>query len=273
MADGWGFLRSGRWVGLVVGALVVSVVCVLLGNWQWGRYEQKAAAVARIERNWDAAPVTIDAVVAGGLRISPDAEWQLVDLRGRWVADSTVLLRNRPVAGAPALHILGVFEAARAEGAPIALIVSRGWVPADDAAPPLPGGEQSVTVRLRVEEAAVDRTPPVGQVYAVHTAQVLAAVPEAAARLAAVPVVQGWAQDAAPTAPLQAFPAPERSLGSHLSYAFQWWFFAAATPVGVVILARREKAEGPAGPQVRRTRRRMADEVAEDELIEAQLRG
>ena len=274
MGDGWGFLRTSRWIGLIAGALVVSAVCVLLGAWQWGRYEQRAAAVERVDRNWEAGAVAPDDVVAGGLRVPADLEWQRVELHGRWVPGSTVLLRNRPVAGTPALHVLAVFEARRAAGPPIALVVSRGWVPVDDAAPPLPAGDRAIVARLGGGEGPVVRTPPPGPVFSLHGAQVLSAADtDAVARLADVPVVQGWAQDTAPEPPLRGFPEPARDLGSHLSYAFQWWFFAAATPVGVAILARRERIEGPAGTPGPRVRRRMSDEIAEDALIDAQLHG
>jgi len=271
-AAGWGFLRSGRWIGLVAGALVVSAVCVLLGSWQWGRYEQKVAAVERIDRNWEAPTTTIDDVVSEGLRIAPDDEWRTVELRGRWVPGSTVLVRNRPVAGAAALRVLGVLAAERTSGGPVAIVVARGWVPPGAVVPALPPGERTLTVRLRAEEATTRRAGPPGQVYTVHVADVLAAAePAAALQLDTLPVIQGWSEAASPEEPLRAFPPPERQLGSHLSYAFQWWFFAAAVPAGVVVLARRERQEGPAGAGGVRSRRRLADEVAEDELIEAQL--
>src|SRR5690625_4421712 len=37
-----------------------------------------------------------------------------------------------------------------------------------------------------------------------------------------------------------AFTAIEEHQGPHLSYAFQWWVFAAGALVGLVVLARRE---------------------------------
>lgn len=37
-------------------------------------------------------------------------------------------------------------------------------------------------------------------------------------------------------------PEPDHeSIGPHMAYAVQWWLFAAAVPVGWVILVRREK--------------------------------
>ncbi|MGM0384378.1 MAG: SURF1 family protein [Actinomycetota bacterium] len=257
-------LRTGRWLGLALGALVASAVCVILGMWQWGRYEARVEAVAQVEANWDAPAIGLEQFVARGLSVAPDSQWQTVRLTGRYVEDSTVLLRNRPVSATPALHVLGVLLAQRDDGGDVAVVVSRGWVPADGfAIPPLPPGEREVEVRMRVEESAVDRVPPPGQVYTLNTAQVVRA---AGADLEDVPVVQGYGQAVEVSEPLRPNPEPERDLGPHLSYAFQWWFFAAAIPVGAVVLARREGED-----DVPRPRRRWADEVAEDDLVEAQL--
>lgn len=266
MADRYAHARTGRWVGLALGALVVSVSCVFLGLWQWGRYEDRVAAVEQVEANWDAAPIGLDELVARGLTVVPDSQWQTVRLTGSWVPSSTVLLRNRPVQATAALHALSILRASRDDGGDVAVVVARGWLPADGAeVPDAPAGRHEVVVRMRVEEGPVDRVPPPGQVYTVHTSQVVLA---AGVDLADVPVLQGYGQLVDTPAPLRGFPEPDRDLGPHLSYAFQWWFFAAAVPVGVVILARREAEED----DLPRPRRRPEDEVAEDELVEAQLR-
>ena len=100
-----------------------------------------------------------------------------------------------------------------------------------------------------------------------------------------VPALRGYGQDTSPAEPLRGYPDPERTLGSHLSYAFQWWFFALAAPVGVAILARREATEdallsrldpddrpAPARARTERpARRRGQAEEEEDALIDAQL--
>lgn len=256
-------LLTGRRLGLAIGALLASAVCVVLGMWQWGRHEARVDAVAQLDANWDAPVMDLQQFLERGLTVGPASQWQSVRLTGRFIDGSSVLLRNRPVAATPALHVLGVMLA-EADGGEVAVVVSRGWVPADGVEiPPLPPGRQEVVVRMRVEEGAVERLPPPGQVYTVTASQVL----HAAGLDLGVPVLQGYGQAVDVVEPLRSLPDPERDLGPHLSYAFQWWFFAAAIPVGAVALARREgEDEAP------RPRRRRADEVAEDELVEAQLR-
>ncbi|NCD16631.1 MAG: SURF1 family protein [Actinobacteria bacterium] len=253
----------GRLVGLALGALVVSVSCVFLGLWQWGRYEDRVAAVEQVEANWDAEVISVDDLVADGLTVQPGSQWRTVAVTGRFLPESTVLLRNRPVSATPALHVLGILLADRDDGGAVAVVVQRGWVPADATEiPPLPSGEVEIVVRVRPEEGHLDRRPPPGQVYTLNTAQVV----RAAGVALDMPVVQGYGQVVDAEPPLRGLPEPDRDLGPHLSYAFQWWFFAAAVPVGVVILARRERDEEP------RPRTRPADEVAEDILVDAQVR-
>jgi cytochrome oxidase assembly protein ShyY1 len=42
----------------------------------------------------------------------------------------------------------------------------------------------------------------------------------------------------------QRIPEPDHSsIGPHMAYAVQWWLFAAAVPVGWVVLARRERRD------------------------------
>lgn len=264
------FLRSSRWVGLIVFALVASVITVFLGMWQWDRHHAKADRVERIVANWDAPAVGIDDVLARGLAVTTADEWRQVELTGEFLP-TTVAIRNRPMNSRPALLPTGIFLADR-EGGQVAVVVNLGWVPAEDAIPGVPVGRQNLLVRLRLDEEPSARQAPEFQTHAFNTAQVVAAS-GMAERLMAVPVLQGWSQVLEADAPLEAMPDPDRSLGNHLSYALQWWFFAAAIPVGVMLLARREARDefemAVAGVGVPR-RRGPTDEEIEDEQVAGQ---
>lgn len=281
MTEKYGFLSSSRWIGLIVGTAVVTAVCTVLGFWQWGRYELKVEQVAQIDQNFDAAPIPLEDYLAGGLTVSENDQWSRVTAEGTFVPGSSVALRNRPVGGTAALHALAILET-ETDGGTVAVVVDRGWVGSDDPLPPLPTGEVTVTMRLRPEEGPVDREAPEGQAYTVNVGQVAAS---AGVTLDDVPALRGYGQDTSPAEPLRGYPDPERTLGSHLSYAFQWWFFALAAPVGVAILARREATEdallsrldpddrpAPARARTERpARRRGQAEEEEDALIDAQL--
>ena len=244
-----------RAVVLVLVGVLVAVACTFLGRWQWQRHEWRDARIATVERNYDAPPVRLDDVLAAPDAALADAdEWSQVRVRGTYLPDATVLLRNRPVGGNPAYHVLVPFRVAATGDV---LVVDRGWVPtgADASAqvdvPAPPAGEVEIVARVRQAESASDRGAPPGSVQALHPPQVMAAAAladEPAYREAFGQVVS---EQPAATSPLGTLPAPDLDPGSHLSYAFQWWAFALGGLVGFAWLARREvvdEREGTGAP-------------------------
>ncbi|WP_273651347.1 SURF1 family protein [Cellulomonas fimi] len=244
-----------RAVGIVCVGVVLATACVFLGRWQWNRHVWRDAAIAVVETNYAADPVPLDDVLTSTDEVLGKAdEWRTVEVVGRYDADATVLLRNRPVDGHPAYHVLVPFvvtdaSAGTAEaptGAGDVLVVDRGWVPTGEDAsaavdvPAPPTGTVTLTARLRLDERETTRTAPPGQVQAVASSQVLAAggldvVPYAA-------YAQRLAEDPAPADVPGTLPPPSTDPGSHLSYAFQWWAFALLILGGSVFVARREAA-------------------------------
>lgn len=131
------------------------------------------------------------------------------------------------------------------------VLVNRGWVPGGDdprAYPPVPTaptGEVTVTGRLKADETSggsgiKDRKGlPDRQVMLINSAQ--------QAEYLGRTVLGGYLELTAP-APSDGSPEPiadpdHDSIGPHMAYAVQWWLFAAAVPVGWVVLVRREKRE------------------------------
>ncbi|UJP38844.1 SURF1 family cytochrome oxidase biogenesis protein [Cellulomonas palmilytica] len=280
-----------RAVVLVLVGVLVAVACTFLGRWQWHRHEWRDARIATVERNYDATPVPLaDVLPSTDAALADDDEWSQVRVVGTYLPDATVLLRNRPVGGTPAYHVLVPFRVAPTGGV---LVVDRGWVPtgadasADVDVPPPPAGEVVLVARVRQAESATDRGAPAGSVQAIHPAQVMTA-----AGLADEPVFTGAfgqsvTEEPAATSTLGALPAPDLDPGSHLSYAFQWWAFALGGLVGFTWLARRELVEerdgtgapfapgpgtAPAAPvrPARPRRREGRAEAEEDALIDAQ---
>ncbi|MBT0995295.1 SURF1 family protein [Cellulomonas sp. DKR-3] len=284
-----------RAVGLVLVGVVVATVCVFLGRWQWHRHEWRDAQIAIAESNYDADPVPLDQVVDGPADALPDDEqWRPVTVTGHYL-DATVLLRNRPVDGNPAYHVVVPFVVA---GTQDVLVVDRGWVPTGEDAsesvevPAAPAGQITLVVRLRTAENPSSRAPGDGWVHALAPGQVLTAAD------AAVPGAlytglygQRVSEDPAPAQVPGALPPPDLDPGSHLSYAFQWWVFSLGALLGFCWLARREvveerdgplvlphaaprpdePADTPVSPAPRRRRKEGRAEAEEDALIEAQL--
>lgn len=292
----YSFLLTPRWLWLITALVLVSAVCVFLGVWQWERHLGRSAIVAQVERAYDAEPVPVAELVGPGEPVTDDVEYRPVVLEGAYVEGATVLLRNRPVGGSPAVHVVTPFVA-DVGGEPLVVVVERGWLPADaatggTAVPGPPAGEVSLVARLRVGEDVDPRArqAPRGQTYTLAPADVLAAAGTvtdlgAAAQL---PVLDGYVQvaetDPEPAQRPEPFPYPDTDLGPHLSYAFQWWVFALGALVGIGVLARREArendelallaaagADADGAPPARRRRRRTAEEE-EDALVDAELR-
>lgn len=275
-------------LGLLVVAVAVAVTCTFLGRWQWQRHVDRDAAIAVVEANYAAAPADLATVVPDPDVALPAADtWRSVTVRGRYLEDATVLLRNRPVDGTPAYHalvpLLVVDAAPGADGDPVGagrlLVVDRGWVPtgADGTVavdvPAPPRGDVTVTVRLRAGEATSRRDAPRGQVQAIAPAQVLAAGGVDGEPYAAYGALVRESPAAGQA--LGALAAPSTDPGSHLSYAFQWWVFALGGLVAFSVAARREwtSAAAPGDGPVRPPRPRRArgrDEVDEDAEIDAQ---
>lgn len=269
----YAFLTSGRWLGLIAAMVVVSVVCALLGVWQWGRYEVRAAQAAQVDAVYDAAPVPLTDALDGRPVVGADAEWRPVTLTGRYAEDSTVLLRNRPVDGTAAVHVVAPFLAELPAGGRLVVVVDRGWTGAAAAeagdVPAPPDGDVALVGRLRMPEARGDRTAPAGQVYTLDAGEVLGS--GGVAGIDGLPVLDGYVaavSEQPPAEPLGGFGRPDSRYGVNLSYAFQWWFFSAGALVALVVLARREAAE-ESGTQA--PRRRRTAEMEEDAVVDAQL--
>jgi cytochrome oxidase assembly protein ShyY1 len=239
-----------RWVTTVLVAVLVAVGCVAAGAWQWSRHVDRSAAVAVVERNYEAPVTDLAELVTPGRPLPQGTVWRRAAVTGRYVGEP-VLLRNRPVSGTPALHVLQplLVESGALEGA--VLVVDRGWVPSGEegdglVVPAPPTGTVDVVVRLRQEESSSGRDAPPGQVQEVVVTDVRAAsgAPAEWAEGAGLVLYGGLVtEDGEPATDLGRLPAPRTTLGTNLSYAFQWWVFALGALAAPVVLRRKEQRD------------------------------
>lgn len=247
-------------LGLVT-VLLLATVCVLLGLWQFGRYEDRAEHAAVVRANYDAAPVPLDEVLPeSGAPLAPEDEWAPVTLHGSYCStdDCVLYVRNRQLSRQVGFWQLVPFRTV--DGT--TMLVVRGWVPsAGDASQPadpapVPEGEMSVTVRMRPAEQVLDREPPPGQTHSVNPPQSAGLMGLETDQLVIHAYGELAAEEPAAERP-EALPSPDTSLGSHLSYAFQWWIFALFFPAALIY----------------RTRRQFQDLVAEEQQDRAEQNG
>ncbi|HWS49911.1 MAG TPA: SURF1 family protein, partial [Microbacterium sp.] len=218
--------RMLRWGVYVLVAIGFAVACAFLANWQFERNESRAEQIRLVEANYDASPVPLADLIDGDDGLDPEDEWHPVLLRGEYLADQQVLVRNRPHGGTSAFEVLVPFRDADGR----IFIVDRGWVPpgdgdAPDAVPSPPEGEVEVVARLRPSEQlpASGRGAPEGQVPTIHLPAVEALVGEAVITAAYGQLVS---EDPSADGTLGGFTSPTDDPGPHLSYAVQWILFA-----------------------------------------------
>lgn len=123
--------------------------------------------------------------------------------------------------------------------------------------PPAPDGEVTVTGWARRGEASRGKEAAAGTVASIN-------LPEVAAQMALTDVLPDYvlldsertADGTTPQRP-QPLGEPDRSLGTHLAYAYQWWMTMALGFVLIWFGIRRElRAENPQQypPKVKKTR-------------------
>ncbi len=244
-------VMSRRWLAALAVAAGFAVACVYLGQWQWGRHEDKAARAERITSHYFASPVPLSTVLPRpDAPLPPAKEWTLVTTTGQYAAPSLMLVRNRPNNGVYGYEVVVPLELADGTS----LLVDRGWIPNGRSAadpstvPATPAGDVTVTGWLRVGEPSLKRQMPTGRLASIN-------LPEAGAQTAAslygAYLIMRDEVGRPGTAGLpgeqivrpQALERPDTGEGPHLAYALQWWL---AAPVGFVLIflgVRREHLE------------------------------
>jgi cytochrome oxidase assembly protein ShyY1 len=251
-------LFTRRWLGALAVAALFAVGSFYLGQWQWGRHEAKVARNERLDRNYTAAPVPLGTVLSSA-PLPRAQDWTRVEAVGTYRPDDQVYVRNRPNGGVYGYEVLVPLDLADGSGT---VLVDRGWVENSDrgadvlpSVPAAPAGEVTVTGWVRPGEQSLGRDLPDGQVPSINLADASAAVGS--------PVLGGYlllesertAEGATPARPAALEP-PDRSLGPHQAYAFQWWLVA--MPAGFVLVwlgIRRElRDEGAIRPRPKKHR-------------------
>ena len=279
MSTGWRFAWSRRWLGYLALVVIFAVACVFLSMWQLARREEARAAIEVVEQNWDAQPVSLDQALPDINDFDASQQWVPVAVSGTYLAGEQLLVRGRPMNGAPGFAVL----------VPLLLddgtvfVVDRGWVPAGneqdapDAVPAPPDGRVTVTARLKPGEPVLaGRSAPEGQLATINLPQVEQAIDR--------PTYTGAYGVLAQEDPLpsQSRPAatvrPEPDEGPHLSYAFQWLVFGIMAFIALAWAVRQEyraRNEDDPAEKARAEKRRVkaaqrspSDADVEDALLD-----
>jgi cytochrome oxidase assembly protein ShyY1 len=229
-------------------ALVVALLAGLawwLGEWQFGRLEDRKQRNAIIERN-ESAPVTpVEELTTPGAAVDAGDEWRVVTATGRYAESDTVIVRYRTRDGASGVDVVVPLVT---DAGP-ALLVDRGWLPVEggavdaDDVPPPPRGVVTVTGWLRRDGTGESTAVTDRSTRAISSDR----IGEAIDREVYGGFVDLRTEDPAPAEPLARAELPELDNGPHFFYGLQWWFFGLLALVGFGYLAYDERRGSPGG--------------------------
>ncbi|MFB6805547.1 SURF1 family protein [Streptomyces sp. NPDC056387] len=242
------FVLTRQWVCLTLIALALIPTMIKLGFWQYHRHEHRVAQNELIAANLAAKPVPVTEITSPGHTVPRADFWRAVTATGTYDPAHEVVVRMRTDNDEKVgFHVLTPLVLSDGR----VVLVNRGWVAGGDdprAYPPVPAapsGEVTVTGRLKADETSGGsgikdrRGLPDRQVMLINSEQ--------QAQYLGRPVLGGYLEL---TAPAPAGGSPETvaepdhdSIGPHMAYAVQWWLFAAAVPVGWLVLVRRERRD------------------------------
>ena len=259
------FLFTRRWVlfGLTVAAL--AWLATELGQWQFGRLDDRRETNSLVAANLDQAPAPIDDLLAVGANPPKKHEWRKVVVHGRWDDEHTIVLKYQTRDGGPGIDVVTPLvtclvvdrngnEEPRddtcSQPGP-AVLVDRGWMKTENsggARPELPAATtEPVTVIGWVRRNAT------GSAAAVNDLETRALSSQTASTVlnkasVGYDLYGGFidieSEQPAPATALAAVELPDdTSEGPHFFYGLQWWFFAALAVFGFGYLAYDERRQ------------------------------
>jgi len=238
---------SRRWWFATLLVLAGTALCIRLGIWQLDRLDQRRAFNAQVESAWAMEPLDLNSEQPDDLI---DMEWRAVQVTGEYDFENQVALRNQYYGDQYGYHLLTplLFSGK-------AVLVDRGWVPADGNSTPADWRkyDEPGTVTVKGQIRLGQTKPAFGGVADV--------LPENGARLeiwnnadiirialqSPYPILPIMLQpdvdesDTEPPIPYQ--PVVELTEGTHFGYALQWFTFATILFVGYPFFLRKQEMQ------------------------------
>jgi surfeit locus 1 family protein len=237
---------SGRWWFATLLVIAGTLTLGRLGIWQLDRLEQRRAFNAQVESARSQS--VLDLNVEQPENIST-MEWRSVEFVGEYDLANQVAIRNQYQLDQYGYHLLTPILSGET-----AVLVDRGWIPAD--------GNSTPEAWRKYDEAGEVRVT--GQIRLGHGKPVVGGVADAlpadGTRLAAwnnadveniagqlpypiLPIyIQANAESGDNEPPIPFQPEVELTEGPHLGYALQWFTFAAILFLGYPFFLRKQES-------------------------------
>ncbi len=235
-----GFLLTRRWLLFALTVGILAYGCWWLGEWQFGRLDQRRAQNVVVERNLSREPIPVTDVLAPSRPVGDEDEWTRVSARGSYLEQDSVVVRYQTREGAPGVDVVTPL---RLEGTDTAVLVDRGWLSTQNAgtaqvdAPAAPTGTVQVTGWVRADATGDATEVDDGSTRAISSTVIEDAL---GIRLLGGFLDLDTENPAAATSLLTTEP-PDLSEGPHFFYGLQWWFFGALALFGFGYLAYDER--------------------------------
>ncbi len=238
--SGYSFLLRPKWIAfhlLVFGSIALMI---WLAFWQLDRLDERRAFNDLVAAQIDQPPASLDQLLAEAGDDPESIEWRQVIVAGQYVPEQ-ILWFNRSQDGLAGDNVL---TALVTDAGNSTVIVNRGFVPLGFDVPAAPTGEIELLARIRMPQERQrgeltdtnDSADAVSEVRRIDLGQLAAQLPGEVAPvyldlIDAIPAI-------GPNDPVPV-PAPTLDEGPHLSYAAQWFIFAACVLVGWVLAVTR----------------------------------
>ena len=236
---------SREWLLTTLLVIVGSTICVRLGIWQLDRLELRREFNAQFEEMKSAAPLDLNNAATDELLLM---EWRKIKVMGEYDFENQVAIRNQYHNGEYGYHLVTpvLFDGK-------AVLVDRGWVPADGNSAPADWRQYDEPSPVNVEGqirlgyvkpaiGGIEDPVPVGseKVFLWNTLDL-----DKISVQMPFPILGVYIQldvtegDETPPIPYQ--PVIEISEGPHMGYAMQWFTFAAILLFGYPFYLRKQK--------------------------------
>jgi surfeit locus 1 family protein len=243
-----------RWLIPTLLVFAGTALCVRLGIWQLDRLEQRRAFNAQFESARARLPLDLNRELPADIR---EMEWRPVNVTGEYDFENQVAIRNQYYGSEYGYHLLTplLFNSESNPEQPAAVIVDRGWIPAEGNSNPWDWhkydhrGPVEISGQIRLGQAK----PAFGGVAdpALEKGETLKVWNNADLQRIAgqipYPVLPVYIQpnadpaDTEPPIPFQ--PEIQLTEGPHFGYALQWFTFAVILFVGYPFYVRKQESE------------------------------
>lgn len=235
-----------KWLIATLLVFLGTALCIRLGIWQLDRLEQRRAFNAQVKTMRSIPRLDLNTEGFGGI---DKMEWRSVTFTGEYDFANQIAIRNQYYGSEYGYHIITPLLS---NGT--AVLVDRGWIPADGNSTPADWrkydepGEVTVTGQIRLGQSkpaiggVADALPEDGSpLWVWNNGDV-----EKIALQMPYPILNVYIQpdinveDETPPIPYQ--PTLELTEGPHFGYALQWFTFATILFVGYPFFLRKQKA-------------------------------